>query len=247
MKYGCICGFRSNLINEINFAKKYFDFVEITIKPNLLNHNQKYFLKIKKILGGFEVLGHVHWDIKDINKIYKNILILKSFGAKKITIHPFSKDKQNPKQNIKENIFLLLKINDFCRKNKIQLLVENMSSAPFNKVSNITKLTKKISNLGITLDTGHADRTSKNELNNFLKKGKSKIKHMHFHDTHGKLDHLFFTDVNKMKKQLAKFSSIGYDKTINLETFAIMKNKKYKSLNFSQLKKAHLKQLEKIK
>ena len=133
MKYGYMAGFRSKLLSEIKFAKEYFDFIEVTLKPDLLERSSQYFSKIKNALEDFEILGHIHWEIKELEKIYKNIKIFKKLGAKKITIHPFSD------QSVQDNLIILTKINNFCIKNKLQLFIENISNEPFNKTLEANK------------------------------------------------------------------------------------------------------------
>lgn len=231
--------FEMDLISEIKFAKKYFDFIEITLKLDLSKYTPQYISKIKTTLNNFEVLGHVHWEInpsKELDKIYENIRIFKKIGAKKITIHPYPRI-----QNV------LSEINDLCNKNKLQLLIENISSEPFNKATNLAKLTENIPNLGITLDAGHANKTSRTELNNFLRKFKSKIKHIHLHDNVGKFDHLFFENRNKFKRIITKINSINYHGTITLEMFAFLKNNQYVSVYDLKRRNLLVKQLEIIK
>ena len=238
MKYGFMPSFEMDLISEIKFAKKYFDFIEITLKLDLSEYTPQYISKLKTALNNLEILGHIHWKIKppkEINKIYENIRIFKKLGAKKITIHPYP--------NI-ENV--LSEINDFCNKNKLQLLIENASSEPFNKATNLAKLIKDIPNLGLTLDVGHANKTSKLELDKFLKKFKSKIKHVHLHAKVGTFDHLFFTNKNKFKRIIAKISSINYNGTITLEMFAFLKNNQYVSVYDKRRRELLIKQLEMI-
>lgn len=247
MKYGYMSGFRVDLESEIKFAKEYFDFTEITFKPEVLEYSQQYFSKLKNTLKTFKVIGHIHWEIKELKKIYKNIKLFKKLGAKKITIHPFSYEKQTLQKNIQNNIILISKINDFCTKNKIQLLIENVANGPFNKASNLAKLVDEIPNLGITLDVGHANKTSKIELSRFLKEQKSKIKHIHLHDNINNSDHLFFIDRTKLKKILTKIISTDYNGTITMETFAVLEKKQYVSLDFPKIKKLHIKQLDYLK
>jgi len=239
MKYGFMPSFEMDLISEIKFAKKYFDFIEITLRLDLSEYTLQYTSKLKTALNNFEIFGHIHWEIdpsKELNKIYEHIRIFKKLGAKKITIHPHP--------NIQN---VLSEINDFCNKNKLQLLIENTSSEPFNKATNLTKLTENVPNLGVTLDVGHANKTSKTELNNFLKKFKSKIKHIHIHDNVGKFDHLFFQDKDKFKRIITKINSINYNGTITLEMFAFLKNNQYVSVYGIKRRKLFIKQLEMIK
>jgi sugar phosphate isomerase/epimerase len=239
MKYGFMPSFEIDLISEIKFARKCFDFIEITLKLDLSEYTAPYISKLKRTLNNFEVLGHIHWEIKlpnEINKIYENIRIFKKLNVKKITIHPYP--------NIQNVLF---DINDFCKKNKLQLLIENSSSEPFNKATNLAKLTENMPNLGITLDIGHANRTSKIELNNFLKKFKSKIKHIHLHDNVGGFDHLFFKNRNKFKRIITEINSINYNGTITLEMFSFLKNNQYISVHDTKRRELLIKQLEMIK
>ncbi len=60
MKFGYMAGFRSDLISEIEFAKKHFDFIEITIRPFLLSDIKSDLSQIRESLQGVEVLGHIH-------------------------------------------------------------------------------------------------------------------------------------------------------------------------------------------
>jgi sugar phosphate isomerase/epimerase len=164
MKYGFMPSFKMNLLSETKFAKKHFDFIEITLKLDLSEYTSQYISKLKTALGNFEILGHIHPEIKsfnEFNKIYENIRIFRELGANKITIHPYP-DIQNA----------LSKINNFCNKNELQLLIEN--SEPFNKATNLVQLVEDTPNLGITLDVGHANKISRVELSNFLKRGQIK-------------------------------------------------------------------------
>jgi sugar phosphate isomerase/epimerase len=238
MKFGYMSGFRADLVSEIEFAKQYFDFTEITIQPALLQSIDNILLDLKNSLGEFEVVGHVHWEILALDEIIKNIEVLKSLGAKKVTIHPF----QN--LSIEENIKIFTEIDIFMQKNEMQLLIENVSSAPFNVASDIEKLVEKIPNAKITLDIGHANIN--NELDKFIAILKSKIEHIHLHDNVGKADHLFFSDKNKLNDVISEIKSLGYDDTILLETFSIMQDNKNISQEFAEIKELHLGQLKMI-
>lgn len=233
--------FEMDLLSEIDFAKKYFDFIEITLKLDLSEYNTRYVSKLKSVLKNLEVLGHIHWEIdlskkdsKEIKKVYKSIKILKKLGARKITIHPSI------------NLVYLSEIIEFCMKNKIQLLVENSTKNPFNLASNIKKIVTNLPSLAITLDTGHAWRTSKFELNKFLKL-KDKVKHIHLHDSVNNFDHLFFGNKTKLKRFIQKIKNTDYNKTITLEMFSVFKNKKSISVDGEERRNLLMKQLKIIK
>ncbi len=238
MKFGYMSGFRGDLLTEIEFAKQYFDFTEITIQPEVLKTIDDIFFDLKNATTNFEVLGHIHWDIVKFDEIVKNIEILRDLGAKKITIHPH----QN--LNTEENAEIFNEINIVLQKNNMQLLIENVSSAPYNSADNILKLLEKIPNANITLDIGHANRIS--ELNKFIDIFSGKIGHIHLHDNIGDFDHLFYDNQAKVDGIISKLNSIGYDGTILLETFSIMKDGKNTSQEFEEIKELHIEQLKKI-
>jgi len=232
-------GFRANLCSEIEFAKKYFDFTEITIQPELLKTIDNIFYDIKNALNEFEVFGHIHWEIIEFDNIVKNIEILKNLGTKKITIHPFQD------LSIEENAKILNEINIFLQKNKMELLIENVSSSPYNSMDNISELLEKIPNIGLTLDIGHANRNS--ELDGFIRNLASKIQHIHLHYNIGNFDHLFYDEKEKLDEIFSRINSFGYNETILIETFSIMKNNRNVSQKFREMKELHIEQLKKIK
>jgi len=239
MKFGYMSGFRTDLISEIRFAKEHFDFTEITIQPEVLKNIDNIFHNLKKGIGGFRALGHIHWEVINFDDIVKNIEVLKVLGCKKITIHPF----QN--LTIKENAKILNKINIFIQNNGLELLIENVSSPPYNSSSIILELLEKIPNTNITLDAGHANRIF--ELDRFINNFKTRIRHIHLHDNMGNSDHLFFEDKNKLNRIISKIKSFGYNDTILLETFSMMQNGKNISQKFPEIKELHIEQLNKIR
>jgi len=239
MKFGYMSGFRGDLLNEIKYAKQFFDFTEITIQPDVLKTIDDIFYDLKNATVNFEVLGHIHWDIIKHAEIVKNIEVLKDLGVKKITIHPFQD------LGIEENAKILNEINIVLQNNNMRLLIENISSTPYNSADNISKLLEKISNAKITLDVGHANRIS--ELNKFIDIFKDKIGHIHLHDNFGDSDHLFYQDQSKIDEIFSKINSVGYEGTVLLETFSIMKDGNNSSQEFEEIKELHIEQLKKIK
>jgi sugar phosphate isomerase/epimerase len=189
-------------------------------------------------LGGFEVLGHIHWEITDFNSIKKNIEMLKKLGARKITIHPF----QN--LTIGENANILNELNVFIQNNKMELLIENVSSLPSGTVDYMEKLLERVHGARLTLDVGHANRNL--ELDGFINKFATKIKHIHLHYNIGHFDHLFYGEKEKINEALYKIDLFGYKETILLETFSIMKGEENISQEFSEIKELHIEQLKKI-
>lgn len=235
MKFGYMAGFRGDLASEIDFAKTYFDFIEITIQPSLLEKFEALIPGLKEKIGKTEILGHIHDGVLALDAIKKNIELLAQLGIQKITIHPFEK------LGIPENIELLKKVAEFCATKNIQLCLENISKPPYNSVENIKAILEQLPDVKLTLDVGHANRAG--ELDKFLEVFKGKIGHIHLHDNMGQMDHLFFTDKNKFDQAISKIKATGYDGTVLMETFAVMDGDKSVSLdNFEDIKGEHIKQ-----
>ncbi len=231
MKFGFMPQFEENLFSEIEFAKQNFDFFELTLQTDLTVYTPDYISKIKKALNGFEILGHLHWEI-DLsqeqlnNLIYKSVNIFEKIGIKKLTVHP-SIDKTLALNKLRENnIKNLTKISALCKENNIVFCIENISEAPFNRVSEIEYLINKIPNSNITFDVGHALRISEEEFNRFLKLG-NKIKHIHLHDVIEDKDHLFFYEQHNLLNRLDKLKNALNLDTITLEMFADIKHDKF--------------------
>lgn len=239
MKFGYMSGFRADLVSEIEFAKKHFDFTEITIQPELLVSIDDIFSDLKDAVGDFEVVGHIHWKIIEQDEIIRNLEVLKRLGAKKVTIHPFKN------LSIEENIKIFNDLDMFFKKNKMQLLIENVSSAPFNIASDMEELIKGVPGAKITLDIGHANMN--NELDKFIDIFKTKIGHIHLHDNIGTSDHLFFNSKDNINKIITTINSLGYDDTVLLETFSIMQGDINTSQEFPEIKDLHIAQLKMIR
>jgi endonuclease IV len=138
MEYGYVFTYDGRKINsEVKFVKKYFDFIELTIK---VRKNASDIFKSKNYFNSIKVLGHLDWEInfsesdpKEIKKACYYVSLLKKLGVRKITIHPSSNTKLDISTVIKNNIDSLNSIMNYCKKNKIKLLVENTTTVPFNK------------------------------------------------------------------------------------------------------------------
>ena len=245
--------FERDLIHEIDFAKNHFDFIEIT--PDI--ENLKYYIQnsnaIKSSLRNFQVLGHIHWGINlaennrnEIKKAIKSVAILKKYGAKKITIHPSFKSKNSLNFIRKNNLISLAEISDYCDKNDVELLVENIAHRPFNRAVDFQTLLKKFPKVGITLDIGHVKQFSDLEFNKFLKL-KDKIRHIHLHHNIGKSDHLPFNDVSGMERIVRKIRKVNSGFTVTLEIFYLCRYGKRIDMNTDYRRKVLLKQLSSLK
>ncbi len=209
---------------------------------------------MKENLTNFEVLGHINWKLdltnrKDLKKIIKNIRIYKFFGSKKITIHFSTSTNGNQQQTKIKNFKALKCISDLCKKNKIQLLIENNVNSPFNLAKEFKYLLTKNLFLLMTLDIGHANSVSKKELNSYLNLFSPKIKHIHLHYNYGGFNHLLFPKKQKnwLICILKKMIKLNTKITVTLEMFTILKKQKPLLINGKLRQNLLLNQLKFIK
>ncbi|MFB6075571.1 MAG: sugar phosphate isomerase/epimerase family protein [Candidatus Aenigmatarchaeota archaeon] len=253
MKFGYMPHFGIDLRSEVEFARKHFDFVEITLKLNLDQYNDKYLEDLKSKLGNFEALGHLHWNI-DLTKddpetlqlVEDFINIFKDLGIDKITIHPSTNKKMIKEKIIEVNKKVLSRVDKYCGKNGIQLLLENSTHYPFNRADVLESLINNIKNLSLTLDTGHALLVSKRELERFLSFGKM-INHIHLHNCIDGTDHLFFKEKENVNKMIDKINNSGYKETVTLEMFNQLKDDESEPVEAKERRERLLEQLEIIR
>jgi|GEM_PF-2467677 len=257
MQYGYPLKFGPNLISEIEFTVENFDFIEFTLElyektldflPSLTKNEVD---EIKKLTKGYKLISHFDWDInpnEHLKEIEESIKILAILGVTDITIHPY-KSGETLEENLEKNTGLISKINEFCKQNSILLRIENDAKGFFSHVENFSKLLNNFPDMGITLDVGHANKTSENEFDLFLKNFAWKIKHVHLHKyISNKTDHLFFDDKKEFEDVVSKIKDNGYEGTITLETHFVLKNGEKIYLNHGETlkerRKAFITQLE---
>lgn len=233
MKYGYPLKFGPNILSEVEFAFKNFDFIEFTLElyektldflPSLPKNEVD---KIKELTKGCKLISHFDWDInpnEHLKEIEESIKILAIIGVTDITMHPY-KSGETLEENLEKNTVLISKINEFCKQKNISLRIENDAKGFFSHIENFSKLLSNFPDMGMTLDVGHANKTSENELDLFLKNFAGKIKHIHLHKyIPNKTDHLFFEDKKEFDRLISKIEAGGYDGTITLETHYILKD-----------------------
>lgn len=232
LQFGYPLKFGPNLISEIEFAIKNFDFIEFTLEldENSLNllpsFSEKEIFEIKRLTENHKLISHFDWDINPfeyLDEIEKSIEILREIGIQGITMHSY-KTGETLEENTRDNITLVSKINNFCKEINIELRIENDAKDFFSKETNFSKLMANFPDLGITLDVGHANKTSDTELDLFLKNFAGRIKHIHLHRNVGQIDHLFFENKNEFDEIISKILATGYSGTITLETHFILEN-----------------------
>ncbi|MEM4554308.1 MAG: sugar phosphate isomerase/epimerase family protein [Candidatus Anstonellaceae archaeon] len=213
------------------FGERGFDFFELTVEfpyatPEKLEASKK---EITDALSSynFGVVAHCPWYFsvahpylsiqKAINAEFeKGFAAAALFGAKKITVHTewmpaHLQEKQLKAAKTAETLEWLASI---AQENGMRLLVENMGCSSFC-VEDFEWTFSKV-DAGLTLDVGHA--CIEGEFENYIKKLKKKIEHIHLHDNDRRSDlHLPLgagkLGISKIVKRLKEF----YNGTITLE------------------------------
>ncbi len=252
LRIGYMPSFNMGLLSEIGFAKKHFDFIEITLKKDLEKYSKELLKKIKNKLGKFESLGHIHWELdlmnpRDFKKILKNIRIYNFLGAKKITIHPSTNEKLTEKEIKARNYKSIKEISVFCGEKNTQLLIENVTFPPFNNVRGLKYLLEKVPSLGMTLDIGHANGITGDDWTTYLKALSKEIKHIHLHFSYKENDHLPFFDAQVLYKILNQLKKLKRELTVTLEIFRTVKGRKYIPIDGQSRREILLKQLQIIR
>ena len=240
--------YKENLRKQINFINslKNVDHVEIWIEGNLTQAELK---TLKAYLRKYEIIIHAPWvglslisphqEIREITlKLYlKTLRIADALKAKLVTFHCGDSIIYESKEKIMKNLIQNLKKIKSCHKGRTVFAVENVPAIPRGaKISypgfpeDLIYLKKNIPWLNFTLDIGHVFQTGKNLklISDFLKKYKTSISDIHFHDAilKGKA-HLALgkgdIDFNKFFRILNKIDYSGY---VSLETIS---NKDIKS------------------
>ncbi len=242
-KFGATTNPVKDIVNEISLvAESKFDFVEISIEPEIFFSNQLVIRRsgIKKILhkNGMFVVVHAPWNTEFGNS-YKEIRegwiefcktiidITKPIGMKKLNVHLYSSQNlQNKKLKdliIKNCIYSLKKLVNYGQRKKIEIVLEIMPGRDqIYEIQNIKKILASVEGLGLNFDSGHCFVNGKmNYVKKFLSAFQGRITHVHLHDNHGKRDeHLPLGKGSIDFEYIAKiFRKINYSGTITFETF----------------------------
>jgi len=226
LRFGYMPSFNSDILDEIEFAKKHFDFIEITLLDSVVRKRNQL-EKIKNALGGFEIIGHLHWEFdltsdngaSEIKKILQNINAYRFLGAGKITIHPSSNFNLLANEVLKRNVKSLEKIAKICKEKSITLMVENSTLNPFDELAGFKYLFEQIKTLQFSLDIGHAKVKSINQWQKFVKAFKDRIRHIHLHDTNNGQDHLPFSNKKELGEIISFLANLDKNLSITLEIF----------------------------
>ncbi len=229
---GFMPDFEQDIFDEIIFAKQNFSFIELTLKKDLKNYSKKCLGDIKQALKGFRVFGHLHWDIdlRDSRLTLAHLAVYHFLGIEQITIHP-------------QMDVNLMPFVDFCRKNKIILLIENSINPPLNSVDAFLSLFNEYPFLKMTFDLGHSFFIGSDSYEKFFQTFTKSIKHIHLHYNYKrKIDHLPFRNSILLVKVLAGLKKYGIKPTITLEIFEQLVGENKKALSGQERHKVLIQQ-----
>ena len=178
--------FGLDLVSEIQFAGRHFDFVEITYNPDE-TYGQSRVRDIKKALESIRAVGHLHWGCdfslaseKEVEKAVKQLELFSSLGIESVTIHPSFRGSTPWAKIIENNIWSMAEIARFCKGAGITVNLENVEDAPGLGLDGLRRLFGAFPDFRFTLDIGHAEITySPKGYKKFLASFSDRLSHVH--------------------------------------------------------------------
>jgi len=226
-------------------GKKGFKSIEISsLSQDLLKSDPK---KIKEILKKYDLKATAHFpfnvnftplnDVNDGLVIYakKFIKLMKKIGVKKIVIHPTVAARIKTPEARKILVKYFLKINAEAKKQKIELMLENLFpmywSISLSKAEDLEYVLKRVKGMKFCLDVGHANVVGKNHYKKLISKLHKYLDHMHISDNAGKDEHLNIGQGNiDFKKVFAEIKKYKITPTMTLELVSNNKKQEISSL-----------------
>lgn len=211
---------KKDLKKEIEWIKKSFDFIDLTIE-NPMEIDER---KLKTWIGGFPVVGHTDWSLPiaspyekirkaAVEKIKDDIKIFSRLKCEYVNVHP------NVDPRARENTILfhqesLKALMDFSSKFGLKIILENM---PDFSLKEMTEISKKLPSLNFNFDVAHAFISK--DLEKIIAKFHSKIVHLHLSDNQGLMDEHLPLGIGKIDwiKVVKLLKKYKYDRTITLE------------------------------
>ncbi len=254
VEYGYMPSFGAELVSEIKFASKHFDFVEITYNPDE-HYGQERILAIRKELAGIRAIGHLHWGCdfslaseKEIEKARGELGVFSKLGIKKVTIHPSFAGAGAWDNILRNNAHSLRAIAKFCKGTGISISLENVADAPESGMSGMRQLFAAFPDFAFTLDTGHAEIThGRQGYKKFIANFGQRLSHVHIHYSISGMDHLPFQEKEKMKEIIWEIARAKPNATLTFEIFYKLQNGKRVRLAEEERRTAMLEHLRVLK
>ena len=228
MKIGAMNNPQKDLMEEIEFIKEQFEFIDLTLEPGV-DVDVK---KVKPLLKDVEVVGHTAWSLplaspfasvrKACEEEFEAYLkIFKELNVNLVNVHPdMTRGLDDPDKILENNIAFFKAITKQAKKHGITVMMEN-TKAIFNEIEIIKEILKQVPSLKLHWDVGHANLGNLGEkrTEEAFKTFKKKIVHVHFSDNNGIEDqHLPLGTGNINWPFIVKtLRDNGYDSTVTLE------------------------------
>ncbi|RLJ07818.1 MAG: sugar phosphate isomerase/epimerase [Candidatus Aenigmatarchaeota archaeon] len=249
MKIGFPNNPRKDLLKEIEWiGKNKFDFVDLFLEEDQAVPEKIDIEKTKKLLRKYRlgVTGHTAWYLPigspikalreaSVKEAVRYFEVFSKLGVEFVTIHAnWPSGMFSEKEGIKFQVETLKKLVKEAKRFNLKIMYEPIDTYADN-VINVSEILRRVSDLFLHLDIGHANLFGRMP-EEFIKKFRNKIKHVHLHDNNSDKDlHLPMgcgsIDWEKTLKTLKKY----YNGTITLEVFS--KDKDYALLTKEKLRK----------
>ncbi len=228
------------LMNELQYAaENHFDFIDFTFEPpyGVISESDLPFIKEFLESNRLEMIGHTAYylpiafpfpSIATATQVelIRQMDIFSRLGVQKMTVHllwsyPYRFFNYQNKIQLWMDAFTPLAA--AAQNRNLQLMIENVSNSK-EMFRILRELLRNFPMLGFHLDVGHANLGAfHNRTDEFLKKFKKRLSHIHLSDNLGRDDDLHLpmgAGTIPWTRVLRAIKRTGYDDTFTLEVFS---------------------------
>ena len=234
MKIGFVTHPRGNILKRIGWiGRNEFDFVDLFLEEDNNVPEKIDTVKVKSQLEKYALdsVGHLAWYLPTgspvkmlrdsaIKEAERYFLIFKKLNVEYVTIHAYWPPSLfSDREGADFQIDSLRRMVKSAKRYNLKLMYEPIDAEKDN-IKNVSYILNRVPDLYFHLDIGHANLFDKNIIS-FIRKFHKKLRHVHLHDNHGKIDeHLPLGKGNINFKRVIKELRKYYDGTITLEIFS---------------------------
>lgn len=230
----------NDLLKEIKWVSKNFDFLDLTLELPKAHPDNIHVKAVKALFDEkkLPVVGHTAWYLPigspfkelrmyALRELEKCAVVFEALGVEKMNVHfDNSISLLKDKYIIEFNIWTLRRLVSIAKKYGLKVMAENIPGM-FSQPKVLNQVFRKVPQLFLHLDIAHANIAPKNQTPMILKRLSKRLTHMHVSGNHGKHDeHLPIEKGNiSWIKMLGIVKAAGYDGTISLEVFTSLKDR----------------------
>lgn len=228
----------SNLLKEVKWIVRNFDFLDLTLELPKARPEKINIKALKAAIGKAPVVGHTAWYLpigspfKELRvyalaELEKSAEAFEKLGVKTFNVHfDTSLGIIDHQHMIEFNLWSLKRLLRVARKRGLDLMAENTPGL-FSNPDVLGKVFKNIPKLYLHLDVAHANIGQKNTTPELVKRFSKRIEHIHISGNYGKEDEHLPLDKGSINWNimLGTIKKSGYDKTITLEVFTNIKDR----------------------